>query len=319
MRKLMMTAVLAFLSLSALTAQERQWAVVNLSSNFLRDEPDYEAGNGTQTLMGTVLEVLDADGIWRKVVSPDPYTAWTNELGLAMMDEAGKDAYIAAHKWICTAEYSYVYTEPDTGSQRLCDFNMGDLVRMTDSPRKVPGWVRVLLPDGRAGWARQDDVMDFNAWAQTRECTAENIISLAKTFNGVPYMWGGNSVKYFDCSGLTKLCFYMNGVLLPRNCSEQVRTGVEVPIDFGQMQPGDLVFFGQKATAKAPLKATHVAIYMGDKRIIQASQMVRMNSLDKDAPDYYSREIIAVRRIIGHVDDGTGAVSVKSSPWYFKQ
>lgn len=326
----MITSILAGLALSSSAAfcgnpvQEeapKQWAVVELSSNFMREEPDYESGNGTQALMGTVVEVVDTDRYWKKIISPDPYTAWANELGLAMMDEAQKDEYIAAAKWICTVEYSHIYAEPDAGSMRISDFNMGDLVRKAG---ELPGgpdgsWYRVLLPSGRAGWVPASDIMDFRKWTRTRRLTAENILDLAVKFNGVPYMWGGNTVKYFDCSGLTRFVFFMNGVLIPRNASQQAFVGEEIPVDFDRMQPGDLLFFGQKATADKPLKASHVAIYMGDKRIIQASQVVRMNSLDPADPDFYDREIISVRRIIGHVDDGTGAISIKSSPWYFKQ
>ena len=48
-----------------------QWAVVNSSSCFLRLKPDYESGNETQCLMGTVLRVKGAERYWRRVDAPD--------------------------------------------------------------------------------------------------------------------------------------------------------------------------------------------------------------------------------------------------------
>ena len=81
----------------------------------------------------------------------------------------------------------------------------------------------------------------------------------------------------------------MNGIQLPRDASQQVLCGIEVPV--GEMIPGDLVFFGNSSVA-------HVAIYIGDGRIILASQLVRINSLDPGAPDYYGRNILHVRRIL---------------------
>ena len=130
-------------------------------------------------------------------------------------------------------------------------------------------------------------------------------------------MWGGNTVKHFDCSGLTKFVYMMNRIVLPRNAREQIYCGVEVPFDFDLMEPGDLVFFGSLGADGGYASVTHVAMYIGDGRIIHSSQLVRINSLREGLPDSYGRRPIAVRRILGHVDRGLGAVSVSEQPWYF--
>ena len=106
-----------------------QWAVVNSSSCFLRLKPDYESGNESQALMGTVLRVKGAERYWRQVDAPDYKDVWTTELNVAFMDEAGKDAWIAAPKYICVAEYTHLYAEPSLLADRVCDFTLGDLVR----------------------------------------------------------------------------------------------------------------------------------------------------------------------------------------------
>lgn len=324
-----MNKIIAILSAAALLlpavsqAQEkpdgdgRTWAVVEFSSNYLRRSPDYESGLDTQTLMGAVVEVLDSERYWRKVSTPDPYVGWVNERGLAYMSEEEKDAYIEAPKWICTAEITHIFEEPDASSARICDFIMGDLVRKTGEYR--PGWTLVKLPSGITGWVRSYEIADFYQWASTRVLSEESVVALAKTFLGTPYLWGGDTVKGFDCSGLVKMTYMMHGVLTMRDADQQMRTGVEVPYDFAQMRPGDLLFFGTKATATAPAKAGHVAIYIGDGKIIHASQNVHVRSLVKGEPDYYEREVIAVRRLIGHVDTGEGVVSILKNPWYFKQ
>lgn len=299
-----------------LYGQERQWAVVNVSDNFMRHEPDYESGNDTQCLMGTVVEVLDQDRYWCKVSSPDPYVAWTNELTLAFMTEDEKDAYVAASKFICVADYTYVYESPSTDAPRVCDLTMGNLVRRTGVSRR--GWTCVLLPSGRTGWVMTDALQDFLAWAFSRKLAGENICALASKYLGVPYMWGGTSVKGFDCSGLVRFAYFMHGVLLPRDASQQAEVGAEIPVDMDCWLPGDLLFFGTPAKDKVPARVTHVAIYAGNGRIVQASQLVRSNSLIPGSPDFYDREVLGVRRIIGHVDTGEGAISITSSPYYFK-
>jgi cell wall-associated NlpC family hydrolase len=111
----------------------------------------------------------------------------------------------------------------------------------------------------------------------------------------------------------------MNRIILPRNAREQIHCGVEVPFDFSEMQAGDLVFFGSLKADGSIASVTHVAMYIGGGRIIHSSQLVRINSLEDGLPDSYGRKPIAVRRILGHVDCGLGAVSAAAAPWYFSK
>ena len=293
MKRILATvSILAFFSFAALAQQTRQ-AVVNLSSCCIRNAPDYESGLDTQARMGDIVQVLDNEGVWYKVETPDPYVGWTAELSLAFMSEEEVEAYRNAPKWICVAEYTHIFAKPDGDAPRICDFVMGDVVRKTAS--KARGWVCVTLPDGKNGWVRKSDVEDLEKWTATRVCTAENIISLAMEFVGVPYLWGGISPKYFDCSGLTKFCFMMNGGWLPRDCSQQIKQGTAVALDVQAMEPGDLLFFGNPETGRP----AHVGIYIGNGRMIHASQLVRINSIVEGEPDYYaSKQLIAVRRVL---------------------
>ena len=146
-------------------------------------------------------------------------------------------------------------------------------------------------------------------------------------FLGVPYMWGGTSVKNVDCSGLTRSVFFANGILLPRNASQQGRVGENLPlfnadgtVDWSALLPGDLVFWGREATENTAARATHVGMYIGDGRFIHSSFMVRINSLDRSAADFYDRRPLCARRVVGQVDRaGSRIVSIFSSPYYFPQ
>ncbi len=284
-----------------------EWAVVNTSSCFLRLKPDYESPLESQCLMGTVLKVNASDRYWLRVDAPDYKGCWTNALALVRMDEAQKDAYIAAPKMICTAEHTRLYAAPASDAERICDFIMGDIVRASSGGRA--GWTEVLLADGRKAWVPESDIMPLSEWEASRSATEESLVRFAKTLLGTPYMWGGNTIKHFDCSGFTKFVYMMNGIVLPRNAREQIRCGVGIPFDFSRMRPGDLVFFGRLGPDGAPASVTHVAMYIGGGRILHSSQLVRINSLRDGLPDSYGRTPIAVRRILGH-SGGLGAV------WY---
>ncbi len=299
MKRAFVFVMALLLPLSALCSEER-WAVVNISSCFLRAAPDYESSCESQCLMGTVVEVTGSDRYWRRVNAPDYKDCWTNELALSFMDEAQKDAYIAAPKMICTARYSTLFASAWEGAPVICDFTAGDIVRCSSGRR--PGWTQVLMADGREAWVKSSDVASLDDWAASRRPEGEVLVSFAKSLLGTPYMWGGNTAKYFDCSGLVKFVYLMNGVLLPRNAREQIHLGVEVPFDFSRMLPGDLVFFGRKTSDGKIASVTHVAMYIGDGRIIHSSQLVRINSLRSGEPGSYGRTPIAVRRILGSVD-----------------
>lgn len=293
------------------------WAVVTLSSAFMRLSPDYEAPLENQMLMGALVQTTgETNRYWVEVTAED-YTGWVTEMSLQTLSDAEKDAYLKAAKWICIDEYARIREQPLERSMPLCDFTMGDIVRKTGGWKN--GWVEVLLPDGRKGWVLSHQVMDFRAWAESRSglntsdevgraFCAREITSLACSFVGTPYMWGGNSIKHFDCSGLVKFCYFMNGIILPRNGSQQIKTGQSVKD--GEWQPGDLLFFG----SKKPLKVTHVALYIGDGKIVHSSQKVRINTLTE-----YGREVVGATRVLGNVDCGKGIKSIVKSPYYFPQ
>lgn len=303
-----------------------KWAVVNTSRAFLRGEKRYSSECVSQTRMGTLVQVLDTDGYWVKVRTPEPYEGWINELALAptkvlsaseqkSLGQSGPKLqslsrsqameYRKAPKYICTAEYTHVYAEPNRGAARLSELLMSDIVRKGEKTHGA--WVQVLLADGRTGWVDTSELSDFEDFKKNTKASADSLVSLARRFLGSPYMWGGMSVGQFDCSGLTGFCYFMNGVLLPRDASQQVKCGVEVPLK--DMRAGDLVFFGNTSVG-------HVGLAIDSRHIIHSSQVVRINSLYPEDADYYSRNILHIRRILGHVDTGQGAISLACSPLY---
>ena len=75
MKKILTILMLLIAAFQLGAQQKQQWAVVNVSSCFMRAQPDYESGNETQCLMGTVLEVSGSDRYWLRVSAPTTGTA----------------------------------------------------------------------------------------------------------------------------------------------------------------------------------------------------------------------------------------------------
>lgn len=329
----------------------RRYGVTSFSVNYMREEPDFAAELGNQALMGTPVEILAEEGYWKKIKSPDPYTAWCVDLGITEMTETELEEYIAAEKIICTADYSRVLSGPSLKSAKICDIVAGDLMLLD---RKTPGrFYKVFLPSGERGYVRKKDACIFSIWAGKCDPTADNLIETALGYLGVPYFWGGTSIKGVDCSGLTRMVWFMNGVLLPRNASDQdhvgfpVETGADTatfPVDslekfagspafrdemlkrISQLEKGDLVFFGTPALFRPDGSVieresiTHVGIYLGEGKFIHASKTVRISSLIPGDSDFYelSGKMIKAVRITGG-GEAEGVMRIADSPAYFPQ
>jgi NlpC/P60 family/Transglycosylase SLT domain len=100
---------------------------------------------------------------------------------------------------------------------------------------------------------------------------------------GTPYLWGGESSSGFDCSGLVQFSYARAGLALPRTAQEQYDATTHLP-SAGDLQPGDLVFFGS-----GPKGVDHVGIALGDGRMVDAPHtgaFVRVEDDGTDAADF---------------------------------
>jgi cell wall-associated NlpC family hydrolase len=125
---------------------------------------------------------------------------------------------------------------------------------------------------------------------------ATRVLRSADSYVGVKYVWGGNTPSGgFDCSGFTKYIFAKYGVALPRTSREQARAGRAVAADFGSLRPGDLMLFAEPDEA-----ISHVAIYVGNGRIIHSSSAVGgVGYTDLNTGgDWFVAYFVAARRVL---------------------
>lgn len=336
---------------SAADQDGKTFGVIEFPANYMRSRPDYESSLENQALMGTPVEILDSSGYWLKIRTPEPYVAWATNLGIVRMDSLALAEYIAAPKYICTAVWTDVLASPSKNADRICGLVAGDLLRIScgdnGKPLKSRGFVGVMLPSGKKGFVSGSSVSEFSVWADTVQAAPDNIISTAMSFNGTPYMWGGASSYGLDCSGLVRLVYFLNGILLHRNASQQAEEGEGIDIDdlrasiimadrsaadasasvgsgdgclkgLDALRKGDLLFFG-KIGEDGRKRISHVGIYVGGGRFIHASQMVRVSSLDSSQPDYYegSARLVAARRIVDGCGRPYSCGRVRDSRYYF--
>jgi len=109
------------------------------------------------------------------------------------------------------------------------------------------------------------------------------VVGLAMQELGKPYVWGTAGPSTFDCSGLVMYVFAKLGVSLPHNAAAQY--GYGTPVAYGDLQPGDLVFFEGLG---------HVGIYIGAGEFIHAphtGDVVRISMLSQDSSYVGARRI----------------------------
>ena len=129
----------------------------------------------------------------------------------------------------------------------------------------------------------------------TAKVSGQDIVGYAKKYLGYDYVLGGTSPKTgFDCSGFTKYVYNNFGYTISRASKAQAKNGKEV--SKSNLQPGDLIIFkNQSLTAIG-----HVGIYIGDNKIIHASEPgVGVVITDMNASGYnYNKRYVTARRII---------------------
>ncbi|MDA9835668.1 C40 family peptidase [Flavobacteriales bacterium] len=123
----------------------------------------------------------------------------------------------------------------------------------------------------------------------------ESLSKTALKFLKAPYQWGGRTVSGIDCSGLSQTVAKLNGFAIPRDASQQVKSGVAA--DWGMRCENDLAFFENKKGA-----ITHVGILTSKDEIIHASGYVRVDKLTVDGifnvkEDRITHKLTCLRRL----------------------
>lgn len=294
------------------------FGVVRLPVANIRSNPKHSAEMSTQATLGTPLKVIKKLEDWYYVQTPDKYLGYIDAAGFTPMKIEQYEAWMEREKVIVTKDFSTVHKGIDKNSQLVSKVLQGNILALEGGLLGV--YQEVRFPDGRNGYININDVTTLRSWFAALPSTENAIVETAFQFMGTPYLWGGTSPNGFDCSGFTKTVYYLNGKLLPRDASQQVHVGLDLgaTIDTTNWKRGDLLFFGKKATETDDEKVTHVAIYIGNGRMIHSAGYVKVNSLIRTysdfAPDRYDT-FLRAKRMLGVAGDN-GVYALETLPEY---
>lgn len=181
-----------------------------------------------QLLFGDQIEILQSEGLWRKVrAQKDGYTGYLPSNTLAPAERA-------TH-WVSTPA-THAYAKPDFKSRNLCSLSLGSRMQIAEmGPRFARihlGYVPAFVP-----------VTHLTPLEQP----ADDPVAVAETLLHTPYLWGGNSRFGIDCSGLVQLSCHACANPCPGDSGPQenelgqlVTTSATAPSEYRR---GDLLFW----------------------------------------------------------------------------
>ncbi|TIW61566.1 MAG: NlpC/P60 family protein [Mesorhizobium sp.] len=195
----------------------------------VRKAPRPDAGINTQFLSGDDVLVFEDIKGWAWVQSErDGY------VGYVAANELGGREHEPTHV-VCVPR-TFVYPGPDLRFPIAGNLSMGSTLTVTGAA-ETRGTHYAVLSSGQALIAGH---------LQPVGDVAADYVSVAETFLGTPYLWGGVSGFGIDCSGLVQLAMRMAGRDVLRDSDMQAK-GIGEPLeprpDYSGLRRGDLVFW----------------------------------------------------------------------------
>ena len=287
-------------------------AFVDASALRLRSGPSTSSKTLDYAYNDEVVVILGKSGDWYKVI----YNLQTGYMHGDYLDVANRENAELGYGQVNGSRVN-IRSGPSTGYSSLAKADLGDKAYIIGINNQ---WFKIIYDDV-VGYIRSDYLdltqipyenrdsenspLFFRGGKSTgvkpsaaalkggssEATTGEKIVTTAKKYIGVPYVWGGTSPSGFDCSGLVQYVFKAHGISLPRTTKEQWKVGTS--ISKSQLQVGDLVFFANTYTTGV----SHVGIYVGDNQFIHASSSkgVIISSLSNT---YWAAHYHGCRRIL---------------------
>jgi hypothetical protein len=280
--------------------EDKLYGLVEVSVCNIRYSPRHAGELASQALMGTPVRILEKeDNGWLLIQTPDQYISWVDRGAITQMNKEQLEHWKAAPKIVYTRAYGAAYAEANEESATISDLVAGCMVEFV---AEKGDFYQVIFPDQRQGFIAKREANIYNQWLSGLNPTEENLIKTSKRLMGVPYLWGGTSFKGVDCSGFTKTVYFLNGLLLPRDASQQVMMGetIDKSGNWADLKAGDLLFFGEKREDGSE-RVVHVAMWLGNGEFIHASDKVRVNSMIATSPnfdEYNFKRYLRAKRIL---------------------
>jgi len=265
-------------------AQIAKHGVINLSVANMRGKESFTSGMISQALLGMPVTIIEKGQRWYHIQTPDGYQGWVHPTAITPMTDSAYEKWQYSPKLMVVSLYATVHSKEDYTSIPISDVVAGDELILVKSSATH---YTVKYPDGKIGYLSKEHAMPEIEWLTKIKQNGNNIARTAFIMNGIPYLWAGTSTKGMDCSGFTQLCYRLNNVLIPRDAYQQAAIGesrIKIAPDCSNLQIGDLIFFGRRATSTQKEHVSHVGIFLWDQQYIHCQGYVHISSLNPQDP-----------------------------------
>lgn len=200
----------------------------------------------TECLFGEKIQAFNkqCNGyIYGKLIT-DGYTGW---IKLEDLD----DYSISTHRVLSLR--TFIYQQPDIKSKLIQYLPIGSLVKVT---KIFNDWAEISLSSKnlyKKGFLYIKHIVYQNH-------KVIDWVSVAESFLGTPYRWGGRDSVGIDCSALVQLSMQSQGLLVPRDTSLQINSSIFTTTNFQDVKRGCLIFW-----------EGHVAIFINKTNIIHSN------------------------------------------------
>ncbi|WBL22350.1 C40 family peptidase [Zunongwangia sp. HRR-M8] len=280
--------------------------VIKISVANLREEPRHASQLVTQATLGMPVKVYKKEGSWYYIQTPEGYLAWVDYGGVQNMTKEAFADWKSTEKLIYLNPYGKSLKSAKNDAEVVSDLVAGDILELTSEEGNFYG---ISYPDGRTAFVPKTKAKPYKSWLENLDVDGETLVATGEKLMGLPYLWGGTSPKGVDCSGFTKTVYFLNGMVIPRDASQQIHTGVLVDStkNFDNLVAGDLLFFGKPKTDSTKERVIHVGMWIGDQKFIHAMGDVHISTMDTTAEDFdeynYNR-YLRTKRILNEKDKG---------------
>jgi len=189
----------------------------------LKHDPSIESETLTYVLHGEPLQVLGETGTWQLVVSViDGYLGWLDQTHVRAIKNH------PTHR--VSAPMAHIYTKPDLKSSPVNMLPMGAFIACAGSSENQ------FMPLETGGWVYSKHINVIGRGTS-------NPISIAESFIGTPYLWGGRSRLGIDCSALVQVSLSASGHRVHRDSGPQFGSLGRALDETETPTRGDLAFF----------------------------------------------------------------------------
>ncbi len=219
----------------------------------MREDPSHESRIASQALFGEDVMIVQEEGDWLLIETPDQYRGWIQRGNLDELDQ------VYQTDLVITRIRANIYGVADTEYGPLMTLTFGARLKVirNDDVR----WIHIELPCGKSCYVQRGDTLDPPCLLYKSE-----LPELAKRFINIMYVWGGRSSEGYDCSGFMQMLYKWILINLPRDSKQQVLDARFQEVEVDDAEPGDLLFFG-----KSKERVSHVGMYTGNREFIHST------------------------------------------------